>query len=171
MRKYLLLAGLIWPLTAAASPPEVATAIRSDKPYGTATLTRLWIHAYDATLWTDAPQWSMDETFALTLHYRMDFTSDELVDKSIEEMRRIDNPSEAAIEHYRELLAKTFPDVKEGDRITALHTATGKTVFYYNARPVGAVNDPSFSKAFFNIWLSPETSEPAMRRAILHVDA
>lgn len=32
---------------------------------------------------------------------------------------------------------------------------------------VGEVADPEFARLFFGIWLSPNTSEPALRQALL----
>jgi hypothetical protein len=39
--------------------------------------------------------------------------------------------------------------------------------FLLNGRPLGEVRDPDFARVFFGIWLSPRTSEPALREALL----
>ena len=105
--------------------------------------------------------------FALSLIYGMHFSSQELVERSIREMQRVASPSAQQLAQYRAALARIFPDVDQGDRVTAIRTQDGRTVFYFNARLAGTVNDPSFAPAFFGIWLSPETSEPAMRANLL----
>jgi hypothetical protein len=40
-------------------------------------------------------------------------------------------------------------------------------LFLLNGQPAGEIRDPEFARLFFGIWLSPRTSEPAMRRALL----
>ena len=75
MRTALYLLFLLWPTTLFAQtqkPAEIAPYIHANDPYGQGTLTKLWIHAYDATLWTDAHSWSMSAPFALTLRYDTD---------------------------------------------------------------------------------------------------
>jgi hypothetical protein len=39
--------------------------------------------------------------------------------------------------------------------------------FLLNGKPFGEVRDAEFSSLFFGIWLSPGTSEPAMRQSLL----
>ena len=60
-----------------------------------------------------------------------------------------------------------FPDVKKGDRITGVHQSATGAVFWSNGRLLGEVRDPQFAKLFFGIWLSPQTSQPQLRRALL----
>ena len=40
-------------------------------------------------------------------------------------------------------------------------------LFLTNGRPTGKVPDPAFARLFFGIWLAGDTSEPAMRTALL----
>ena len=60
-----------------------------------------------------------------------------------------------------------FPDVKAGDRITGIHQPGVGAVFLRNGRSLGSIADPAFAKIFFGIWLSEQTSEPAMRTALI----
>lgn len=60
-----------------------------------------------------------------------------------------------------------FPDVKTGDRITGVHQPGTGAVFWSNSRRLGEVRDPAFARQFFGIWLSAQTSEPQLRRALL----
>lgn len=174
MRKVVLAAVAIvaLSLTAAAMsrPTEIAGAINAPKPYGSGSLTWLVFTAYDATLWTDAPQWSMSAPFALTLRYRMSFTTDELVERTIEEMVKVaPGTPKAALPAYAAALKRAFPNVKDGDRITALHTPGGTVRFFHNGVPTAEVADQTFAEPFFGIWLSPRTSEPRLRAALLRL--
>ena len=54
-----------------------------------------------------------------------------------------------------------------GDRITGEHRPGVGARFYFNGRLRVVVDDANFSRAFFAIWLSPDTSEPRLRNALL----
>ena len=153
---------------ATAAPHEIADTIHAAKPYGQGTVTFLFLKAYDATLWTDAAHWSMASCFALTLHYDMGFSSDELVARTMKEMQRVAPGLDAAAQaRYRAMLPRLFPEVKSGDTITALHMPGAPTRFFHNGAFVAASDDAAFAEPFFAIWLSPRTSDPALRAKLL----
>jgi hypothetical protein len=152
----------------AAKPAEINTVIKSPEPYGLGTLRWLLIPAYDAALWTDAAQWSMQAPFALTLKYHMSFSTSDIVDRSLKEMNTVDPQlSATTIASYRALLTRAMPDVKSGDVVTGLYTPDGTVKFFQDGQPTGEVRDPSFAQNFFAIWLSPQTSEPGLRAKLL----
>jgi hypothetical protein len=59
--------------------------------------------------------------------------------------------------------------VKAGDRITAIHTPGQPVRFFHNGRMTASSEDSTFADPFFGIWLSPKTSEPSLRRALLRL--
>jgi Chalcone isomerase-like len=158
------------PALGETKPMELANVIKAEQPYGHGALSRLMITAYDADLWTDALRWSMQTPSALTLRYRMGFSTDEIVSRSLKEMKR-DDPavSEATLAQYRKLMIGIFPSVKAGDEITGLYTPTGTTQVFLNGRQTGQVHDATFAQRFFGIWLSPSTSEPGLRDRLLRL--
>jgi hypothetical protein len=155
---------------AMARPTELGGEISAAKPYGSGSLSWLVFTAYDATLWTDAPQWSMNAPFALTLRYRMSFTTEELVERTAEEMKKVaPNLSKEAIARYASALTRAFPAVKDGDRITALHMPGRGVRFFRNGVSTAEIADGTFADPFFGVWLSPRTSEPRLRAALLNL--
>ena len=150
-----------------AKPPELAPYIHAAVPYGQGTLTKLWIHAYDATLWTDASTWSMDAPFALSLRYGTDFNKEELVSRSIQEMQRSGALSAEQVASYTQQLGAIFSNVNEGDIITALYMPGKGARFFYNGKPSGTIKDQAFAQQFIDIWMSPNTSEPKLRNTLL----
>lgn len=174
MRKVLIacvavlgLAGAAW---AMARPLELGRTISATEPYGSGSLAWLVFTAYDATLWTDAPQWSMNAPFALTLRYRMGFTSEELVERTIEEMAKVSPATpKGALARYGAALKRAFPAVKDGDRITAMQVPGQATRFFHNGTPTADIADAGFADPFFGIWLSPRTSEPKLRAGLLRL--
>lgn len=39
--------------------------------------------------------------------------------------------------------------------------------FFFNGKPTAAINDKAFARLFFGIWLSPKTSAPGLRNALI----
>ena len=56
--------------------------------------------------------------------------------------------------------------MKTGDRITGLHLPGTGARFLLNGRPRRSAR-PRVCPLFFGIWLSPATSEPALRQSLL----
>lgn len=158
----------VFPATEAeAKPAEVATVISADKPLGSARLRKFGFRVYDAQFWSDQAGWRPDEAYALSLVYALSITADDLVDRSLQEMKRQRPLSQGERQRYRQELQTLMPDVKKGDRITAVHKPGRGLYIYHNGQSRGHISDNDFANLFAGIWLSAETSEPEMRRALL----
>jgi len=170
MRRFLLVMVMMLPLTAqAARPAELQTEFRSEKPYGEADYSFLWMDVYHIALWTDAAEWKPNSPYAISITYRMNFTSDELLERTCDEMQRhVSNGKELCL-GMSETLTRAMPDVQKGDRITAVHGAEGETRFYKNGSPTGVINDRAFSDTFFAIWLGENTSDTSLRAKLLRL--
>ena len=72
---------------------------------------------------------------------------------------------------WQQALQAALPDVKPGDRLLGLYQPGAGAVFKMSGREVGEVPDAEFSRLFFGIWLSPLTSEPTLRAALLRAHA
>jgi hypothetical protein len=159
---------LVASAAAMTRPLELGSTISSTKPYGSGSLTWLFFTAYDATLWTDAPQWSMNVPFALTLRYRIGFSTDEIVERTLQEMAKVSPATpKDALARFGAELKRAFPPVRDGDRITALYVPGRGTQFFHNGTPTVTLAGAAFAEPFFGIWLSAKTSEPKLREALL----
>ena len=156
---------LLLPLSAQAKATEIAPVIKAEKPVGTATMRVLWSDVYHASFWSDNGGWQQ-QPYALSLTYDMNFTADELADRTSEEMGKVSTLSETARTQYAERLKALWPNVKKGDRITAI-ARQNRTSFYHNGKALGSIEGGEFMRAFFGIWLSPNSSEPEMQRQLL----
>jgi hypothetical protein len=166
----LLAACLIATPALAAPPPEIASVIHAATPYGQGKYTFLFMTAYEAQLWTDAPQWSMAVPFALTLRYHMGFSSDDFASRAKSEMKHVDpSLSDAMLDSYGAAIAKVFPPVKDGDEITALYQPGQPVQVFKNGSPTGTVADSGFAEPFFGIWLSPKSSDSSLRKKLLRL--
>jgi len=171
-RDYLLvMAGATYLLGAQADkPPALGGLLRGVTLLGSKRFTIFGFAIYDASLWVEPGFNAQDYArhgFALDLVYQRDFSNASITNRSIEEIERIGPLTEERRQAWEAWLKTAFPDVRKGDRITGIHTPGGGAVFLTNGRQTGRINDPEFARRFFGIWLSPKTSEPALREALL----
>ncbi len=173
-RAALLLAAL--PLAAAASrapqalPPEVAAALPDAQLLGQAQLRYLGLHVYDIRLW-GAPGATLRDpqsaTLALELEYARALDGQAIAERSLKEMQGLTRIDAAQGERWLQQMRQIFPDVKKGDRITGVQHPGEAARFFVNGQPRGEVRDAEFTRLFFGIWLSPRTSQPRLREALL----
>lgn len=151
-------------------PPEVAQALPQSQALGAGRLRYLLWDVFDATLWVvqnfRGAQY-FDHAFALELRYLRKFSGASLVESSVQEMRRVGSLDPSKKAAWTATMQTAFADVQAGDRITGVHRPGVGAQFFFNGRLRGTVNDPTFARAFFGIWLGAGTSEPRLRSALL----
>lgn len=134
-------------------------------------LLRFWgLEVYQASLWVGPafrPESFASQPFALELEYRRAFKAGAIAERSIQEMRRLGTFSDSQAQRWQRALQAALPDVRPGDRIVGLHRPGLGARFEQGGRLLGEVADPEFARLFFAIWLSPATSEPTLREALL----
>ncbi len=170
MRKFLFAALLLLAAPAfavTAKPHCLDKVIEATAPYGQGTFRKLLLKVYDATLWTDAKEFTMDKPFALVLTYDLGIDGDDIADRSIEEMEKVAPIPDGKTEAYHQELLKIIPNVKSGDTLTALYDPKKGVSFFHNDKPKGSIHDLAFARQFMGIWLSPNTSEPKLRGNLL----
>jgi hypothetical protein len=156
-----------------ASPPDEVRQALFGNPIlnGQARLRFLGLKVYDAKLWVRQgfePERPMDHPLVLQLTYLRSLKGPLIAKRSLEEMQRPAPVDEQQADAWLSFMTSTFPDVTEGDRISGAW-APDKTEsrFWFNGQPSGNLQDASFGRRFFGIWLASTTSEPAMRRELL----
>ena len=150
---------------ATATPPLPNTRLSGQARH------RVWgFEVYDAALWVtpgftaQAPERS---AFALELRYLRDFSARDIASRSIDEMRRSGPISPEQAAQWQKALETTLPDVRKGDRLTGVNQPGQPTAFWLNGKPIGEIAGADFAQRFFGIWLSPQTSAPPLRDALL----
>lgn len=154
----------------AAAPPEVSAALPGASLQGQGRLRYFGLHIYDAALWSPARLSANDAqntALALELRYARTLRGPLIAERSLDEMKRVGEFSQAQGERWLEAMKRVFPDVKDGDRITGVHQPGVGAAFFLNGRASGEVRDAQFAQLFFGVWLSPRTSQPALRAALL----
>lgn len=153
-----------------AAAPTAAEALSGQRAIGQ-TLFRWWgLEVYRATLYASAgfdPQRFEQQRFGLELEYRRAFDGSDIAQRSLDEMQGIAPLPAAQSRDWLDRMKRAFPDVQPGDRLLGVHEPGAGARFYLNGRLLDSVDDPAFSARFFAIWLSPQTSQPRMREALI----
>lgn len=139
-------------------------------PRGEGQLRWLGLSIYTARLWAAEgfdPAQHAAHPLALELTYARTFSARDIAHRSLQEMKRQTPINQATEANWEQNLATVLPDVKPGDRLLGFHRPAQGALFQSGERTLGSVDDPTFSALFFGIWLSPATSEPALRATLL----
>jgi hypothetical protein len=163
-------ASLWWPAQAGAAETTAAAALSGKQTVGS-SLFRYWgFEVYQATLQAGAgfdPARFEQQRFALELQYRRAFKGRDIAQRSIDEMQAIAPLSAQQRADWSAAMQRAFPDIQPGDRLLGVHVPGEGARFYFNGQLRVTVDDPDFSARFFGIWLSPRTSAPQLRAALI----
>ncbi len=149
---------------------ELNTVLPQNRLIGKGRLTVWGFQVYDARLWA-LPGFKPDnlsaQPFGLELAYLRDFSGKDTAERSIKEMRRAATISEEQANAWITDMLRVIPDIKKGDRIMGINRPGAGAQFLVNGKASGEIRDLEFARLFFGIWLSPKTSEPKLRAALL----
>ena len=155
---------------AAAPPTFVQQALPAAALLGQGQMRFLGLRIYDARLWV-GPQFKAadfgDYPLALELSYHRAFKGAAIAQRSIDEIKRQGELPPAQAQRWLKVLTALLPDVQSGDRLTGLYQPGQGMRFWRGEQPLGATDDAELARRFFAIWLSPRTSEPGLRSALL----
>lgn len=154
--------------------PHVSKEIAFARLAGQGTYRWFGLKLYDAQLWV-GPQGYRPATaataaaapFALDLRYARALSGRRIAQASLDEMARLGLGSPQQHEAWLTQMKTLFPDVQEGSRITGVFLPKDGTRFFLDGNILGSVRDAEFARAFFAIWLDPNTSAPGLRDDLL----
>lgn len=149
-------------------PIEITANFRNPVKMGEHRLKILIFHIYDIKTYVERGFLNKKyrQKFAININYNRNFSKQELVDASIEEITRIDKIDKKTQEKYREYLNEIFVNVKKGDTKTALISEDGLKIFFNN-QLTGQINDYKFALSFADIWLSENAKYQKMQKDLL----
>lgn len=153
-----------------ATPAELGTTVPGARLVGTGVLRFFGLRVYEARLWAAPGFKPLDyarQPFALELVYDRKLEGEAIAERSIAEMRRVEPFSEDQGRQWLRMMKQAFPDVVAQDRLLGLNDGAGKVVFLHNGRETAAIDDALYARLFFGIWLSEQTSAPALRASLL----
>jgi len=127
----------------------------------------MFFKVYEAKLWGAKGDDIYSRPLLLELKYNRSFKGKDIAEQSIKEIANADNTKFQSQEWSKKLL-EIFPDVKEGDVITASFNPQNGITFYFNqTKEIGRISELEFAKIFLNIWLGEKTSAPELRGNLL----
>lgn len=152
------------------APAELDSELPGARLQGQGQLRFLGLRVYAIHLWTGSAPVAADWAgvpLALEIEYLRKLDGAQIAERSLVEMRRQVELQADVAERWLAWMRKTFPDVRNGDRLTGVNLPGRGARFFLNGRPQGELLDAEFARLFFGIWLSPRSSEPALREALL----
>lgn len=147
---------------------EISENLSKPSRLGVHNLTVWGFKVYNIQLLSQTKKFSYQNKFAIVINYQRDFAKNNLIEKSIEEIARINEIKDLGLlKIYQNKLEEIFFDVKKGDRKTAFFDPKNGVKLYFNGKFVGEIKDLIFAKRFVDIWLSDKSSYPQMTMDIL----
>jgi hypothetical protein len=102
----------------------------------------------------------------LEMQYLRDITTSDLVENTQSEWEHLPGVPPKS-QQWLQRLSQIWPDVRVDDVLELQVDEQGRSTFLINGQPLGGIKDPDFGQHFLNIWLSPNTSRPKLRLALL----
>ncbi len=104
---------------------------------------------------------------AFEITYLRNIRREYLVNETIKQWQHL-TFIESSYASYIQILSDLWPDIKKGDKLL-LYISDHSSVFYLNNEYLGEINDSHFGSLFLSIWLSPNTTEPKLRKQLLNL--
>jgi hypothetical protein len=134
---------------------------------GQARLEVLFWSIYDSRLYTaDGSYTDGQRPLRLELEYLRDIEAADLVEHTRSEWQHLQLHTDDK-DLWLQELARMWPDVRKDDVLALEMSASGRSTFLLNGKPLGSIDDPEFGPSFLAIWLSPDTSRPELRRLLI----
>jgi hypothetical protein len=172
---HLLILVALVPLAAAASDRFPGTMVADDVRLvriGEGTFRWTVFKVYDGAFYLDAerPDAGPLDNVArrLVLQYARDLTADQFRQSGDKILR--DNVSEAEWDALTGRLARlnaAYRDVRAGDRYSLTYIPGIGTTLRLNGESLVTIEGEDFARAYFGIWLGPNSVKASFRRALL----
>ncbi|MDB4543017.1 chalcone isomerase family protein [bacterium] len=151
-------------LIAMSSLTSADTAL---KKVGEAQLKVLFWKVYNSRLFSaDGSYLDGQRPIKLEIEYLRDIEADQLVQRTAAEWQSqgVAHPHQ---DKWLQSLSALWPDVSKNDVIALQLDRDDRSSFFINGTFLGYVEDPAFGQSFIDIWLSPKTSRPELRRMLI----
>lgn len=166
--RFLVLCLMLLALNGAhAAPAPIDAHLTGARVAGQGTFRWFGLKIYTAQLWVGDKGYQAGAPFVLDLVYARKLEGNKIAQASDEQMAKIGAGTPAQRVAWLARMKEIFPDVKDGSRISGVFLPGAGARFYLDGRPLAAVPDPEFARAFFAIWLDPATTAPDLRAALL----
>lgn len=154
-------------LFAVAMAPHAPQAASALEKVGEARLKVMFWSVYDSRLYAEDGTYQRGKRpLKLEIQYLRDIRAEDLVQRTGKEWDDLGvSPERQSL--WMEKLLALWPDVNKNDVLTLELNADNHATFYRNDERLGTIEDRDFGQNFIDIWLSPDTSRPDIRLALI----
>ena len=136
-------------------------------PVGNSDMRWTFFKLYNVTLLTDDGQYDSGQfPQALEIVYYRNINKEDLLKATADQWQKLGVPDNK-ITPWLSTLDGLWPDIRQNDSLRIEVDANGDNLFLHNGQPIGGIEDREFSNSFLAIWLSPDTSRPAIRKKLI----
>ncbi|MTV39836.1 chalcone isomerase family protein [Duganella radicis] len=155
--------------SAATATADWRALIPQAQALGGGDMSWFGFRIYRATLWSASRPFDATQPFALQLSYYRSISRERLVRTSIDEIRRLSPAPVAAatLTRWEALLDTAFIDVAEGDELTGVYLPGKGMRLYDRQRLLAELDDETLARAFFDIWLNPDSRDRKLRQRLM----
>lgn len=137
------------------------------KKVGEARLRVLLWSIYDSRLYTpDGDYREGIRPLRLEIEYLRSVKASALVERTRQEWDAMGR-SHPRQEDWLARLDRLWPDIQAKDVLALQIAEDNVATFLHNGRIIGRIDDPAFGQQFIDIWLSPDSTRPELRQALL----
>jgi hypothetical protein len=109
---------------------------------------------------------AVERPLLFKIKYLRDISQKDLIERTIEQWKHL-NFNQKNYSSYVPQLKTIWPNIEAGDSL-ALLISNNKSDFYFNNHFIGSIPEENFGKLFLAIWLSPNTSQPELRKKLIN---
>ncbi len=138
---------------------------------GQGKLTYWGFDVYVASLWAsensvNAEQWQM-QRIALELNYLRDFKGADIAKSSMDQIKAQSPLTTSKATLWLKTLEGIFPNINKGQTLVGIYIPNVGAQFLQENALIGEIKDIELATRFFDIWLSPQTSAPQLRKRLI----
>lgn len=149
-----------------STPPQLLNELRASlTEVGSARFSVLFWDVYDSSLLTPTGTFDNPSKYLLEITYLRNIKSADLIERTEEQWQHLGIEA-IQYQNYLPQLKALWPDIRKGDRLS-LWVDRNNASFYFNNELSGSIDDGVFGNLFASIWLSPDTSEPKLRKKLI----
>lgn len=151
-----------------ALPEPLLAAFPGDwHVHGHGLFTWSVFRVYRAALHVQAQGFDPTAIYALDLNYLRNVSADQIVQTSVQEMRRLRNPEAERLVQWSNELNEILPDVALGHRLVGVFVPGIGVTFFSRDAVLGQIEDAAFVDAFAAVWLDEQTRASGLRASLL----
>lgn len=163
----ILIAIGFFPFSVFSAPNYIKKYIPEPNKIGEGYYKFLIWTVYKAQLYSEDDEISYNKKLALRLSYKVDASAQRIIKETINQFKKQGIDNEEILEKWKVKMEKIFPDVLEGESLTAILMPKKQLLFFKNGKFISQTSDIVFAERFLDIWLSEKTTSPSFRKKLL----